>query len=278
MNDRKTESQSIGSIKPALSSPSENVYQPPKASPSRFRLLPLTMSMMGLMLIVKIADLYQGSVELGEVWNIPEAQAAEEKTEESEDKKEMAEEDAEKEGDEEDKDAKKEGEESPDDVELAKLNNEPGLSVKERKKEYSQIELDILQSLSERREEIEKRSREIDLKDKLLQATELRINDKINEIKQIKGEVQDLLKEYSQEEKRKVQGLVKIYENMKAKDAAQIFDELEMTILLQVVDKMSARKVAPILAQMDPIKAKVVTEQLAQFRRLRDIKRKVSAE
>ena len=51
-------------------------------------------------------------------------------------------------------------------------------------------------------------------------------------------------------------------------DAARIFDEVEMPILLLVIDKMSEKKAAPILAEMDPKKAKQITVQLAEQRRV----------
>ena len=64
---------------------------------------------------------------------------------------------------------------------------------------------------------------------------------------------------------------MKIYENMKAKSAAKIFNELEMAIMLEVADRMSSRKVAPILAAMDPIRAKELTAELAEYRKLKAI-------
>jgi flagellar motility protein MotE (MotC chaperone) len=61
--------------------------------------------------------------------------------------------------------------------------------------------------------------------------------------------------------------LVKIYENMKPSDAATIFNQLQMPILLSVIGSMSERKVAPVLASMDPKRAKEVTEELAELRK-----------
>ena len=55
------------------------------------------------------------------------------------------------------------------------------------------------------------------------------------------------------------QGLVKLYEAMKPRDAATIFNELEMPVLLQVVDRMKEAKAAPVLAAMQPDKARDVT-------------------
>jgi len=55
---------------------------------------------------------------------------------------------------------------------------------------------------------------------------------------------------------------------MKPKDAARIFEELDMEVLLEVVERMKERKTAPILAQMNPQRAKTVTLELAQRREL----------
>ena len=80
--------------------------------------------------------------------------------------------------------------------------------------------------------------------------------------------LQDLLKQRSAAEEAQLQSLVKIYENMKPKAAAGVFEELDMDILLEVVGRMKERKVAPILAMMTPTKAKEVTFELAQRQQL----------
>ncbi len=55
---------------------------------------------------------------------------------------------------------------------------------------------------------------------------------------------------------------------MKPKDAGRIFEELEMDVLLEVAEKMNKRRLAPILAKMDPKKARDVTEELFKLRSL----------
>ena len=62
--------------------------------------------------------------------------------------------------------------------------------------------------------------------------------------------------------------VIKIYENMKPKDAARIFDELDMDTLLLVAERMKERKLAPVMAQMKPTKAKDVTIRLSTLRSL----------
>ncbi len=136
------------------------------------------------------------------------------------------------------------------------------------KREFSQVEIDLLQSLAKRREELDDWAKQIQLKENMLIATEARINDKIDSLQKMKKELEALLAQYNEQEDIKIRSLVKIYENMKPKDAARIFEELDMPVLLTVVDKMSERKVAPVLAAMNPTKAKDVTVQLAEQRKL----------
>jgi len=55
---------------------------------------------------------------------------------------------------------------------------------------------------------------------------------------------------------------------MKPKAAAKVFEEMDMDVLLDVVERMNERKVAPILALVTPTRAKEITFELAQRREL----------
>jgi flagellar motility protein MotE (MotC chaperone) len=61
-------------------------------------------------------------------------------------------------------------------------------------------------------------------------------------------------------------GLVHVYETMKPRDAATIFDALDMQVLLGVLDRMAERKAAPILAAMQPDRARLATQLLVEMR------------
>ena len=133
---------------------------------------------------------------------------------------------------------------------------------------YTQAEVDLLQKLAERREEIEAQAREIDVRENLLKAAEARIDKKVQSLKALQRTIEEKMIKYDEEQETKLQNLVKIYENMKPKDAGRIFEELEMDVLLEVAEKMNKRRLAPILAKMDPKKARDVTEELFRLRSL----------
>ena len=112
------------------------------------------------------------------------------------------------------------------------------------KREFSQVEVDLLQSLAKRRPEaFDDWAKQVQLKENMLVAVEGRIDEKANNLEKMKKEVEVLLAKYNEQEDTKIRSLVKIYESMKPKDAARIFEELDMPVLLMVVDRMSERKV-----------------------------------
>ena len=129
-------------------------------------------------------------------------------------------------------------------------------------------EINLLQSLSERREAIEQRGRELDQREILLKAAESRIDEKVAELEALRKSIEGLLAEHDEETEAQMKSLVKIYEAMKPKDAARIFEQLDLVVLLDVIERMKERKTAPILANMDPERAKTITLELAQRRTL----------
>jgi flagellar motility protein MotE (MotC chaperone) len=132
----------------------------------------------------------------------------------------------------------------------------------------TQTEMDVLQRLSDRRSQLDMREGDIERREALLKAAENQIERKLAEMKTLQNTIEGLLRQYNEQEDNKMRSLVKIYENMKPKDAAKIFEQLDMPILLDVVERMKEQRVAPILAEMDPSKARVLTSELAQRRQI----------
>lgn len=249
----------------------------------RFRLMHITMVMLSLLMISKVSEVATATKELvsirtAQASSAPKEEKAEPKKEAKKAEGEEAPVDAEEESDE---SAAKEESSGESDEEAAvepgeektfgagklTVNEVEALKAKEAGSPYTQSELDLLQNLTKRRNELDERDKEIELKAKVLDATELRITTKVNEMKVLQTELTQVVKQYKEQQNGEIKSLVKIYENMKPLDAAAIFNEMDMPILLEVIDKMSERKVAPILAGMDPRRARDVTQELAEMRR-----------
>lgn len=129
-------------------------------------------------------------------------------------------------------------------------------------------EIEILMRLAERRDELAAKARELDAREGLLRAAEIRIERRVAELEDLRGVIEARIKVFDEQQEKKLGSLVKIYENMKPKDAARIFEELEMATLLEVAERMKERKLAPVMAQMNPDRAREVTVELRALREL----------
>ncbi len=133
---------------------------------------------------------------------------------------------------------------------------------------FSETEVDILQRLSARRQKLEEWQHDLEMRENVLNITQTKIDQKLKELRFLKNDVEKILSLYNEKEDNKLRRLVKVYENMKPKNAAKIFSEMDSATLLKVASKMKEVKLAPILAQMDPELAKNLTTQYAVYRQL----------
>lgn len=124
-------------------------------------------------------------------------------------------------------------------------------------------ELRLMHDLAKRREMLEERERRIDEREALLSAAEQRLVTKQQQLEQLRQDIEELVARYDQTQEEETNILRQTYETMKPKDAAAILNDMELDILLDVVRGMSARRLAPILAAMNPEKARTVTQELA---------------
>ncbi|MEM5709734.1 hypothetical protein, partial [Elizabethkingia meningoseptica] len=85
---------------------------------------------------------------------------------------------------------------------------------------------------------------------------------------ELQAEVGRLLKAHDDRQDAKVASLARLYESMKPKDAAAILQTLELEPLLLVVERIKERKLAAIMAEMNPIRARDVTAELVRKRKI----------
>ena len=135
----------------------------------------------------------------------------------------------------------------------------------------SDTEIAMLQSLADRRAELDARDRALDQRAALLAVAEQRIDEKLQELRTLRSELEGLLDVVDEQQEAHIASLVRIYENMRPGDAATIFNGLDMDVLLEVLQRMSERKSAPVLAAMAPERAREVTAELALRRQLPEL-------
>ncbi|HET7192798.1 MAG TPA: flagellar protein FlbB [Pseudolabrys sp.] len=121
----------------------------------------------------------------------------------------------------------------------------------------------VLERLQTRRQELDARNREMEMRENLLKAAEKRLEAKVTELKDTEGRVNTAMGTRDKVGTERFKSIVTMYENMKAKDAARIFDRLDLKILVDVSTQINPRKMSEILAQMSPDMAERLTVELA---------------
>ena len=137
----------------------------------------------------------------------------------------------------------------------AELAKEAGLSP---------AELQVLQSLGTRRGQLDQREQALDTQLALLSAAESKLDAKIRALDGLKTDIKGLLSQADSREQGEIDRLVKVFEGMKAKDAAPRMVALDDSVRIPIAAKMKERSLSAILSMMPPSEAKKLTESLAK--------------
>jgi len=130
--------------------------------------------------------------------------------------------------------------------------------------QVSASERAILERLQARRQELDARAREIEIRESLLKAAEKRIESKVAESKATEAKITAANGQKTEADAARFKGIVTMYESMKPKDAAKVFDRLDMSVLYEIASQIAPRKMSDILGLMQPEAAERLTVELAR--------------
>jgi flagellar motility protein MotE (MotC chaperone) len=122
----------------------------------------------------------------------------------------------------------------------------------------------ILERLQARRQELEQRAREIEIRESLLKSAEKRIEGRVEEMKATEAKISTATGQKAEQDAARFKGIITMYEGMKPKDAAKVFDRLEMSVLYDIASQIAPRKMSDILGLMQPEAAERLTVELAR--------------
>lgn len=152
----------------------------------------------------------------------------------------------------------------------------PDSSIKDRaavmnegQRALSPSEQALAERIGERRDEINARQRELDMREKLLETAERKLEGRVGELKAVEDKLESKKEDGDNSESQGLKKLIIMYENMKPKDAARVFDRLPSDVLVPVVLQMNPRKMSEVLASMTPEAAEKLTVALATRARAR---------
>jgi flagellar motility protein MotE (MotC chaperone) len=124
----------------------------------------------------------------------------------------------------------------------------------------------VLEQLRARRAALEAREQAAAQREVMLAAAESRLARRVEELAALQARLEALERARAQREEEGMRALVKLYEGMRPRDAARIFDELEMPVLIAIADRMREAKAAPVFGAMRAERARELTAELARLR------------
>lgn len=123
----------------------------------------------------------------------------------------------------------------------------------------------VLERLSARRQVLDQLEAELTVRSDLVAAAEARLEERMAVLEDLEKRVSALMDQYDVMADEQFMGLVAMYENMKSKDAATVFNRLDINVLLRLATGMSSRKMAAVLADMDAQRAQELTIAMASL-------------
>jgi flagellar motility protein MotE (MotC chaperone) len=129
----------------------------------------------------------------------------------------------------------------------------------------SEQEILVLRSLADRRKALDEREAGVETREQAAAAAEQRLQDQIAELRKVETNVQALLASMETKRDERMTSLVKTYEAMKPKDAAEIFDGMDDKVLLDLAKSMKPANLASVMSLMTPKRAEALTRMLAQL-------------
>ncbi len=125
-------------------------------------------------------------------------------------------------------------------------------------------ELNILQSLGQRRAQLDQREQQLNSRAQLIEAADSKLDARITQLADLKTQIQGLLDQATKVQDDDTTRLVAVYAAMKPKDAAAAMTIMSDEVRLPIAAKMKDRALAAILGAMTADAAKDLTEKLAK--------------
>lgn len=124
-------------------------------------------------------------------------------------------------------------------------------------------ELQVLQSLGNRRTQLDAREQSLSTQLALLAAAEAKVDGKLKQLTGLKGDIQGLLGQADAQKETELARLVTVYEKMKPLEAATRLALMSDDVRLPLMSKMKISALSAVLGAMPAADAKSITEKLA---------------
>jgi len=140
------------------------------------------------------------------------------------------------------------------------------------KKEFTENEVMLLQSLEARRVELERKAQVLIVREKLIDLSEIKLLDKIEKLEKLEKSIKKLLNDVSEKEEKRLADLAIVYSEMKPALAAERLNILDEITVYGILKRMNFKKSAKVLEKMNVEKVRIISRMLAEKTLLPQIK------
>ncbi|KYG70425.1 hypothetical protein AZI85_00270 [Bdellovibrio bacteriovorus] len=131
----------------------------------------------------------------------------------------------------------------------------------------SSVEIDHLQKLNERKKELDAREEELNRMEGELQVQKVELEKRLKDLEEMRAKISGILEERVKADDQKVDTLVQMYTNMKAPQAAKVFETMDEDLAIEILGRMKKKNAADIMNLLKPEKAQVLSEMFAGYKR-----------
>lgn len=133
--------------------------------------------------------------------------------------------------------------------------------------DWSDAEINHLQKLVQRKEQLDAREAELGRLETELAAQKEELEKKLKSMDETRSGISTMLQERTTQDAAKVDTLVQMYSNMKASQAAKVLESLDEDLAVEIIGRMKKKNAAEVLNLMKPEKAQVFSEKFAGYRK-----------
>lgn len=140
----------------------------------------------------------------------------------------------------------------------------PTISLPRNERAFSPAEAEILQDLEEQRVALDRREQALELREKLADMLETRLAERTAQLETLKAQIEKMIVNLSGKDDKEVTQLSQMYAAMKPDVAAGVLNRLDNAIVHDILIKMPVKKSGKIMESLDPVKARVISEMMAE--------------
>lgn len=129
------------------------------------------------------------------------------------------------------------------------------------------FEFDFVKDFKERKKSLDQKEEELKSWETEIQNQKADLDTKIKEIQTIRKEISAQLEERVKADQAKIDTLVQVYTQMKASQAAKVFENLDEDLAVDILTKMKKKNAADILNLLKADRAQVLSEKYAGYAR-----------